>query len=522
MQFPNKSLLLTAVIFQALLQTGCAVNPVTGRNELSFVSEAQERAIGAQQYTPSRQSQGGDFTVDPVLTEYVNTVGQRLAAVSDRPLDYEFVVLNNSVPNAWALPGGKIAVNRGLLTELNNEAELAAVLGHEVTHAAARHGAQAMTRGTLLQGALAVGAIALNDNDYADYIVGASQLGAQLITQSYGRDAEREADYYGIQYMVRAGYDPHAAITLQETFVRLSEGRESGWIDGLFASHPPSEERVRNNQALVDELMPSLAGRDLDMGEARYQQATAFLRENKEAYALFDESEKAIQDKEFDIALLNLEAAENMVPGEARFTGLKGDIQLYQGNYRDAINAYDRAIAKDDDYYDYYLGRGVAYARLGQRAQARTDLEHSADLLPTAVAMNELGKIALADNNRGTAKQYFQEAAGAQGLVGQEASRSFLRLDIEDNPAGYVSVRVFADDSGRIYGRVVNNAPVDVGNIRVDFAAVINGRLVRQGRSLNNLSANSYTDISSGLRFPEGQAWTSEQMEARIVGAGAL
>ena len=85
--------------------------------------------------------------IDPELTKYVNEVGQRLAAVSDRKLPYEFVVINNSVPNAWALPGGKIAVHRGLLIELNSEAELAAVLGHEIVHAAARHGAKGMERG---------------------------------------------------------------------------------------------------------------------------------------------------------------------------------------------------------------------------------------------------------------------------------------------------------------------------------------------------------------------------------------
>ena len=117
------------------LVTGCAVNPVTGRNQLSIVSEAQERKIGAEQYSPSQQSQGGQFETEQALTSYVNEVGQRLAAVSERALDYEFVVLNNGVPNAWALPGGKIAVNRGLLIELDNEAELAAVLGHEIVHA---------------------------------------------------------------------------------------------------------------------------------------------------------------------------------------------------------------------------------------------------------------------------------------------------------------------------------------------------------------------------------------------------
>ena len=133
----------TALALTAVMLGSCAVNPVTGQRELGFISEQRELTIGAEQYSPSQQSQGGQFSVDPELTDYVQGVGQRLAEVSDRPLPYEFVVLNNSVPNAWALPGGKIAVNRGLLSELNNEAELAAVLGHEIVHAAARHGAQA-------------------------------------------------------------------------------------------------------------------------------------------------------------------------------------------------------------------------------------------------------------------------------------------------------------------------------------------------------------------------------------------
>ena len=117
-------------------------------------------------------------------TAYVNEVGQKLAAVADRKLPYEFVVLNNSVPNAWALPGGKIAVNRGLLTELKNEAELAAVLGHEIVHAAARHGAKAQERGTLLQVGLAAAqigaAVSGVDTNVAGLLIQGAGVGAQL------------------------------------------------------------------------------------------------------------------------------------------------------------------------------------------------------------------------------------------------------------------------------------------------------------------------------------------------------
>jgi predicted Zn-dependent protease len=204
---------LTAVwliLFSSL--AGCVVNPVTGEKELILVSEAQEIQMGAQNYLPMRQSQGGDYDVDPALTRYVQSVGNRVAAASGVDLPYEFSVLNNSVPNAWALPGGKIAINRGILTELDSEAELAAVLGHEVVHAAARHTAQQMSRGMLLQGLVIGTAIATSDSDYGNLAVGGAGIAAQLLTMKYGRDAELESDRYGMRYMSAAGYDPQGAV----------------------------------------------------------------------------------------------------------------------------------------------------------------------------------------------------------------------------------------------------------------------------------------------------------------------
>ena len=512
-----------ALILLNLSLGACAVNPVTGQSELSLLSRQDEIAIGNEQYGPSQQSQGGLYKVDPELSVYVNQVGQRLATVARRDYDlpYEFVVLNNGVPNAWALPGGKISVNRCLLLELNNEAELAAVLGHEVVHAAARHGAAAMTRGTLLQGALVVGAIASQDSAYSDYIVGAGQLGSQLITQRYGRDAERDSDYYGIRYMVEAGYDPRAAVSLQETFVRLSQGRDSSWLDGLFASHPPSQERVENNQALVNELLPGLQGRDLELGEARYQQAISGLKADQEAYDLFEEAERAIADDDLEIAMLNLDEAMSLVPNEARFSGLKADILLYQRRYREAINSYDEAISKDDDYFDYYLGRGVAYARTGDTGRAQNDLERSAALLPTATAMNELGKISLNNNQRSVAKQYFQTAAGGGGAVASEAALAFTRLDVEDNPASYVQAQIYRDNDGRILARVNNRSGISLQNVQLGFTAFINGEVNQTVRVINSLSVNQSLDVNSGLRIPVGVSVAPDQMSVRVTTARA-
>ena len=232
---------LFLLIAALAVTAACSVNPVTGKRELTLVSEASEIQMGVQNYLPMQQSQGGQYDIDPVLTEYVASVGNRLAVVSDRRLPYEFVVLNNSVPNAWALPGGKIAINRGILTELNSEAELAAVLAHEIVHAAARHSAKRMERSMLLQGVVLATAVATSDSDYGNFAVGGASVATQMLNQSYGRGDELESDKYGMLYMSRAGYDPQGAVRLQKTFVRLSDGQETGWLTGLLASHPPSE-----------------------------------------------------------------------------------------------------------------------------------------------------------------------------------------------------------------------------------------------------------------------------------------
>lgn len=174
----KKIVALTLFFFTIQLSlSGCAVNPVTGKQELTLVSESMEIEIGNENYLPARQMQDGDYVADPVVVEYVREVGNRIARISDRKLPYEFVVVNDSTPNAWAMPGGKIAVHRGLLTEIHDEAELAAVLSHEVVHAAARHSAKAMERALLLQGAVVAVAAMVDSSGRSDDWVGLLAVG---------------------------------------------------------------------------------------------------------------------------------------------------------------------------------------------------------------------------------------------------------------------------------------------------------------------------------------------------------
>lgn len=469
--------LLIILVFLA----GCAVNPVTGKNEFTLVSEQQEIAIGAKQYAPARQSQGGDYEVDQNLTAYVSQVGQKLAAVSDRKLPYEFRVLNNSVPNAWALPGGKISINRGLLTELKSEAELAAVLGHEIVHAAARHGAQSMTSGMLLQAGVMGTAIATQGTNYADLAQIGAGIGAQLISQKYGRDAERESDFYGMQYMARAGYDPQGAVDLQRTFVELSEGKRQDWISGLFASHPPSRERVQNNI----ELLATLPKGGI-IGSDRYRAKIAHLLKTKPAYEAYDEGREALAEGNYAKAGQLAQKAIKLEPREGHFYALMGDVEQKNKRYKPAIKQYDKATSLNPDFFYYYLQRGKVKEQLNMTSQAQTDLERSVALLPTADAYNSLGALAEKAGRLDDAKSYYAMVAGSKGELGQKAYGALVDLDLKDNPGKYVTVRAGQDAEGRIVAQISNPTPRDISGIslilRVRDAA---GRQQQVQRNLN-------------------------------------
>ncbi len=477
------SLLAAGLLLVALCGAGCSTNPVTGRQELALVSTEQELALGSKNYAPYRQAEGGDYVLDPALSAYVREVGQRLARVSDRKLPYEFSIVNDSTPNAWALPGGKIALNRGLLVELGSEAELAAVLGHEIVHAAARHTAQGMQRDWAMQGALLAASMALGDSGYRDLALTGGQVGSQLVQQGYGRDAEREADYYGMLYMARAGYDPAAAVELQRTFVRLAEGKQANWLAGLFASHPPSQERVDNNFKTAREL--SATG---ERGRERYQRMIARLQRTQPAYAAYDQAREALKAGDRRKARALVDKAIAIEPGEALFHGLRGDLLVEAGDRSAALAAYDRAVRANPDYFKHYLTRGYLRRELGDSSGAGRDFRRSLELLPTAEGRYGLGRLALDDGRRDEALQLLQQAATADSAVGKAAARDLARLDLAQNPGHYIELALALDNDGYLTLVVRNQAGVAVRDLQL-----VLGRRTAGGVS---------RDAALGLRGP--------------------
>lgn len=475
------------VLLALLLQTGCAVNPVTGERELMLVSEAQEFAIGREQYEPAQQAQGGRYYLDPELTLYIQEVGQKLARVSDRPdLPYEFVVLNNSVPNAWALPSGKIAINRGLLVELEDEAQLAAVLGHEIVHAAARHSAKRMQSGMLVSAGMAGLGVALKDKSYSDLLIGGAALGANMTMAKYGRDHELESDHYGMTYMARAGYEPEAAMELQQTFVRLSEGRRTDWLSGLLASHPPSQERVEANRVTARKLPGDYRGREA------YQKATARLRKTLPAYEAHDEGRALLEKEQYKEALAKANQAIRIEPDEALFYALRGEAHKGLGSDRQALADFDKAVALNPEYFANFLNRGMANQEAGNTRQAEKDLAAANSLLPTSMASLALGSLAEQSGQTDAALGHYRAAAQATGEFGNQARLSVARLDFPNNPGEYLPVKIVQDRQGRRYVQLQNQSPLDLQTVALELKV-----LDRQGNLLSEETL-TFREVKAG------------------------
>jgi predicted Zn-dependent protease len=501
-----------AIAVIALVATACAVNPVTGQHEIRLVSQAEEISLGEQNYRPMRQSEGGDYVLDPSLQEYVRRVGERLAAVSDRPLPYEFHVLNNSVPNAWALPGGKIAINRGLLTELDSEAELAAVLGHEIVHAAAGHSADAMERAMLLQGAVLVTAVVTSDSDYGSLATASAAIASQLVNQRYSRSAELEADRYGMEYMARAGYDPQGAVELQETFVRLNEARREDWLSGLFASHPPSTARVAANREIAASLGPGG-----ETGADRYRQQLAATRSAVPAYEAYDAGREALADGRLDFALDKADEAIRIAPGEANFYALRGDVHLLRDDPTRALAEFSQALERNDGFFYYHLKRGLAAEKLGRDGEARAALRRSLELLPNGPALLALGDIERRSGNRNQALEYYRQATAEQGEVGRRAQMALMQLDLRQNPEAYLRTRTGLSDRGSLLVQLENPTRVSVRNITVVIRyRTSSGRIAEASRTIRGtLEAGQSARLDTGL----GPFSAPEQFDVRIVDA---
>jgi predicted Zn-dependent protease len=241
----NRTSILTRLILALAAITlipSCAVNPVTGKKQLMLMTESQEIALGAQ-YDPTVVSTFGVYH-DDELQSFIDKKGAELGKVSHRPdLEYHFRILDSPVINAFAVPGGYIYFTRGILAQLNNEAELVGVMGHEMGHVTARHSASQQSKQQLGQ-ILLVGGMLVSEEfrKFADY---ASQ-GMQLLFLKFSRDNERQSDELGVQYSSEIGYDAHKMADFFNVLNKMQLASESGGVPNFLSTHPNPGDRYRD------------------------------------------------------------------------------------------------------------------------------------------------------------------------------------------------------------------------------------------------------------------------------------
>ena len=242
-----------AVFLLLVLLISCVVNPVTGKKEFNIVSEAMEIQMGQETDVSIREEYG--IYDDKALNAYVEAIGRKMVPITHRPnLPYHFAILDTPIENAFAAPGGYIYITRGMLAIMNDEAALAAIIGHELGHVNARHTARAMSRQLLMLGGLLV-ASALSE-DIAK-IAPLAMIGLQVLSLKFSRDDEYQADSLGIQYSRKAGWAPGQVVPLFTTFLRMEKSGEGPSLPNFLSTHPLTTRRIEEIDKM---LLPTDAG----------------------------------------------------------------------------------------------------------------------------------------------------------------------------------------------------------------------------------------------------------------------
>ncbi len=320
-----------SLVGQSLL-SGCAVDPVTGKKEFILLSEADEIALDRKQ-SPYQFSTDYGQVLDQRLNSYINRVGLELSKRSHRPqMPYSFRAVNAAYINAYAFPGGSIAATRGILVELESEAELAALLSHEIGHVNARHTAEQSTKGMLANLLVAGATVATGAAGYgsaANLVQSLGGLSAGALLAHYSRDNEREADSLGMEYMTRAGYSPEGMVGLME-ILQKNGRKQPGAIELMFATHPMSRERLQfarqQSQSTYARFLSGSRNRE------RYMDRTANLRKIKPAISAIQQANTALAKKQYEKADGLLNRALQVAPNDYTALVMRAKSQLAMKN----------------------------------------------------------------------------------------------------------------------------------------------------------------------------------------------
>ena len=360
---------------------GCAANPVTGKPQFMMVSEAQEIKIDKQNSPHQFSSDYGPLQ-DTALNNYINQTGKTLSAQTHRPhMPYSFRGVNATYVNAYAFPGGSIAATRGILLALENEAQLAALLGHELGHVNRRHTAEQMSKSVLTN--VFIGGVAAYAGTKSSGLGSlASQLGmvgAGALLASYSRNNEREADASGLEYMVRAGYNANGFVGLMDMLKRMSKHKPNA-IELMFATHPMSDERYLTAVETVRTRYRYT--NNLPFYRERYMDHTAKLRSIKGAIQAMQKGESLMATGKYGEAEIHFSKALRHTPEDYAGLVMMSKCQLAQKHYAKAGSFAEKAKNVYPQEAQAYHLAGFAKIKQKDYASAYEEFKHYAKLLP--------------------------------------------------------------------------------------------------------------------------------------------
>jgi len=402
----RRRFLRLASLSAAGLVVGCAVDPITGKKQLMLVSEDAEIQVDKQQ-APHQFSTDYGLIQDQTVTRYLDQVGKQLVPNTHRThMPYAFHGVNATYVNAYTFPGGTMAITRGILLKMDNEAELAGLIGHELGHVNARHTAEQMTKSQLtaavLTGVQAI--IGSKYSQYADLTGQLGMLGAGMLLAHYSRDNEREADSLGNRYMVQSGYNTQGFVGLMEMLNSLSKG-EPGYAQVLFSTHPMSRERYEsaveaatttyqmssgfplNRDRYMDNIaslraiqgpIESMQKADAAMGQKKYPEAESLLRSAlkgapRDYTGLVMMAKCQIAQKRFSEAERYAADAKRVFPKEAQAYHINGFAKLQRKSFDSAhreFASYDRMLPGNPNITFF---KGYCMEGMGNRQEAANE-----------------------------------------------------------------------------------------------------------------------------------------------------
>ena len=349
--------------------SGCAVNPVTGERQLMMVSRDQEIQID-RQHSPHQFSADYGISSDKGLNAYIDGVGKRLLpAVHRRDMPYSFRCVNAVYINAYAFPGGSIALTRGILLKLENEAELASLLGHEMGHVNARHTAEQISKSTissLLVGGVTA-ALSAGDSGLEGLARQLGMVGQEMLLAHYSRDNERQADALGNEYMIRGGYSTQGFVGLMEMLDSMHKKKSSA-ASVLFSTHPMGSERYRSAKERAAGMYKT--SKSLPLNRDRYMDATAGIRAKKTSIEKLQEAEAFMRKQAYDKAETYYRQALKGLESDYAANLMTAKCLLVQKKYSAAADFCDNSVRIDPEEAQARYVSGLANLNMEKYPEA--------------------------------------------------------------------------------------------------------------------------------------------------------